>query len=86
MAGSNKGVVATQIQQIYPHAFYVCTLLKTIDIIAAYEQVNVMTGSLREKCTKEWCTIANELAAKVKPKIPQYVDSNKMDITFKQKV
>ena len=50
MAGSNKGVVATHIQQIYPHAFYVCTLLKTIDIIAAYEQVNVMTGSLRELC------------------------------------
>ena len=35
----------------YPHAFYVCTLLKTIDIIAAYKQVNVMTGSLREVCS-----------------------------------
>ena len=46
-AGSNKGVT-TQIQKIYPHACYVCTLIKTIHIIAAYEQVNVMTGSLRE--------------------------------------
>ena len=52
---------------------------KSIDIIAAYKHVNVITESLRdvrrniEQYNKEWYTLAKELAQKVQvePKIPR---------------